>query len=114
MRMIIGVVFLFLVVTFVGTSIRFSSTGEGVHNVFVTAIEKKGLIFPNYRVYIKTDNSSSQEDVYCMDRNKTELAAAIRQYSKNKTRVDVLFQGVRGLGVGLCSDVEIIDVQPTK
>lgn len=90
--------------------IRFSSTHEGVHNGYITAIEQEGYIFPNYRVYVKTDNSSSQENVYCMDRSKTELAKKIKAYSATKQRVVVSFNGVRGLGADLCRSVEITNV----
>ena len=90
--------------------LRLSPSGRGQHNGFITAVEQQGWFFPNYRVYVKTDNSSSQEDVYCMHRNKTELANKLKEYSANKMHVSVEYQGVRGFGIDLCADEEIMGV----
>lgn len=49
--------------TFTGIHIN---TGEGEHTGFITAVEKNGLIFKTHTAYIKTDTSSSQEDLYCV------------------------------------------------
>jgi hypothetical protein len=89
--------------------VRLSSTGRGAHTGYITAVEQKGFFFKNYNVYVKTDNQSSQEDVYCLDRSKTDLASKLQQFSKNRELVSVTFQGVRGFGLGLCSGEQIID-----
>ncbi len=94
--------------------VRFSSTGQGNHTGFITAIEQQGYFFRNYTVYVKTDNSSSQEDTYCLDRSKTDLADKIKLFSKNRELVSVSFEGVRGFGLGLCSGEQITDVSLDK
>jgi len=107
---------LFLVVGFffVMVGFRLSPSGKGQHNGFITAVEQQGFFFPNYRIYVKTDNSSSQEDAYCMHRNKTELADKLRKYSANKTHVSVEYQGVRGFGIDLCWGEEVLGVKILK
>jgi hypothetical protein len=110
-EMAIIFILFFLLFLFFG-SVHFSSTGEGRHTGYVTAIEQEGYVFPNYRVYVKTDNSSSQEDVYCMHRDKKALVEKIKEYSRKRQLVSVSFNGVRGFGWGLCSYIEILDVSP--
>lgn len=48
------------------SAIHFSSAGQGSHTGFVTAVEQEGYIYRNYRVYVKTDLSSSQEDIHTL------------------------------------------------
>ena len=111
---IICSVIAFIGILFSIAFIRFSSTGKGQHTGFVTAVEQEGYIFRNYRIYVKTDNSSSQEDKYCMDRNKIDLANKAKEWSKNRQLVEVSFEGVRGMGAGLCNDIEIINIELLK
>ena len=42
------------------------TTTDGEHTGFVTAVEKNGAFWKTGRVYIKSDLSSSQEDIYCV------------------------------------------------
>lgn len=87
--------------------VKFQSIGSGRHTGFVTAVDKRGYIFQNYEVYFKTDNSSSQEDMYCVHRDNEELANKLIQASKNRQPVTVRYEGVRGIGLGLCHATEI-------
>lgn len=91
----------------VAGAIRFDPTYKGNHTGYVTAIEQTGIIFPNYTIYFKTDNSSSQEDTYCVNRNSNALLDELREVSKKRKLVTVVFEGVRGFGLGLCHGVEI-------
>jgi len=43
------------------------TANEGQHTGYVTAVEKEGIIWKTWRVYIKTDPQSSQEDKYCVE-----------------------------------------------
>ena len=105
-----GVLIMFAFIT-VGmvllTGIHFSSTGPGAHTGYVTAVEQEGWFFKNYRVYVKTDNSSSQEDIYCLDRSRQDLVRTAQEVSKKRELVTVEFAGVRGFGWGLCHDIQI-------
>lgn len=94
--------------------VRISTTGKGNHTGYITAIEQEGWFFPNYRVYVKTDNSSSQEDVYCLHRDKQKLADVAKQLNKQRKLVNVEFSGVRGIGLGLCWGVEVINISVDK
>lgn len=98
----------------IAPAIHLSSLGAGKHTGFITAVEQEGYIFPNYRVYVKTDNSSSQEDTYCLNRDKADLATRAKEFSKTRQLVSISFQGVRGFGYGLCGSPEITDINIDK
>jgi len=83
-------------------AIHLSSVGTGSHSGYVTAIDYYGLFFPNYMVYFKTDNSSSQEDQYCVSRDNKELADKLKGVNVTKQRVTLFYHGVRAIGYGLC------------
>ena len=90
--------------------VSFSSTGVGSHTGYITAVEQEGYLFPNYRVYVKTENSSSQEDKYCLHRDNNNLAQQAKALSQSRALVEVSFKGVRGIGLGLCDRVEITNI----
>ena len=108
----VAVIFILVTVAFFG--LRFSSTTEGVHSGFVTTVQQNGYIFPNYQVYFKTDNSSSQEDVYCVNRNNTYLGKKLKELNLAKKRVSITYKGVRGFGIDLCEGQEITEVTEDK
>lgn len=89
------------------TFIRFQQIGRGEHTGYVTAVDQRGYIFKNYEVYFKTDTSSSQEDVYCVSRFMPELADELRLAGSRHERVTIRYQGVRGIGLGLCHTTQI-------
>jgi hypothetical protein len=102
--------FLFLIFVFILSFplwIRLQSLGRGTHTGFVTAVDQRGYIWRNYEVYFKTDNSSSQEDVYCVHRVKQDLVDVLRGFAMTGKKVTIIYQGVRGIGFGLCSRTEI-------
>src|ERR1700733_2603484 len=41
------------------------STTQGQHTGVITVVEKSGVFFKTYDVYIKTSAMSTQEDTYC-------------------------------------------------
>ena len=90
---------------------KFSTTRAGLHTGYVTAIQQEGLIFHNYKVFFKTDNSSSQEDSYCVRRDKTELAEQLREANKTRKLVTIFYDGERGFGLSLCSQDRIDKVE---
>ncbi len=91
--------------------IRLSSTGVGEHVGYVTAIEQKGYFFRNYQVYFKTDNQSSQEDEYCVNRNNTNLIDKLKKANIARGLVTITYEGVRGFGIDLCMTEEIRNVK---
>ena len=60
--------------------------GSGDHVGYATSVECDGLWWHTCRVHIKTDNSSSQEDAYCV--KDAGLMDFLRQAAKDKTRLD--------------------------
>lgn len=103
----------FLMVSLIifASSIRLSSLGVGKHTGYVTAVDQRGWVFRNYEVYFKTDNSSSQEDTYCVHRDNIELAEKLKQYSLERKLVNITYKGVRAIGFGLCHYAQIIEVK---
>ena len=91
--------------------IRFSDVGLGEHSGFITAVDQRGYIFRNYDVYFKTDNSSSQEDRYCINRANTALIEEAKQANRAREQVVITYKGVRGFGWGLCSNSEISAIE---
>lgn len=64
---------------------------KGEHNGQITAIEKSGLIWKTYSVYVKSDISSSQEDRYCVE--DESLIPQLEQLSKNRTKITLIYRG---------------------
>ena len=62
-------------------------------------------------MYFKTDNSSSQEDTYCIQESDKELAETVRKLNKERKLVEIHYEGVRGIGWQLCSAERIVSVE---
>lgn len=99
---LVGAVFLFPL------WFKWSQLGRGQHTGYVTAIDERGYIWKNYDVYFKTDNSSSQEDTYCVHRNNQELAQELKEASQNRQQITITYEGVRGVGLAQCHATEIL------
>lgn len=91
-------------------SVVYNTTRAGQHKGYVTAVEQGGIVFHNYNVYFKTDNSSSQEDIYCVQSGDSALAYELRRANQEKTLVTIKYEGVRAIGLGLCSQAKITEV----
>lgn len=114
MRFTLGTAILFLafiIVAFSSIFFVWNTTRNGQHQGFVTAVEQQGYLIHNYTVYFKTDNSSSQEDAYCINRDNQQLAETLKEYGKSRSLVAINFDGVRGFGFFQCTDDEIVGVE---
>lgn len=109
---IIGFITAGVVAAIVG--LHFDTTGVGHHTGFITAVQQEGIFFQNYHVFVKTDNSSSQEDEYCVMEGDKALADQLQQFSKDRTLVSVTFKGVKGFGFNLCHEQQITAVSQDK
>jgi hypothetical protein len=98
-------------ILFLVAGIHLSSIGEGEHSGYITAIDQNGYIFRNYDVYFKTDNSSSQEDMYCINRDNRGLIEKAKEANKSRKQVTIRYHGVRAFGLDLCKDVEIDNIE---
>jgi len=90
---------------------HYDTTRGGEHSGYVTAIESRGLIWRNWNVYFKTDNSSSQEDVYCVSRDSTELVSKLKEANKQRKQVTINYEGMRSFGYGICDGEYITNVE---
>jgi len=63
---------------------------NGKHTGQITSIEKEGLIWKTYTIYVKSDTSSSQEDTYCVE--NLDILPELYQLSKDRTKVTLLYR----------------------
>lgn len=110
----VGFLAAIFVIIFLLTGIHYNTTRAGQHNGYVTAIEQGGIIYHNYGVYFKTDNSGSQEDQYCVRESDETLIAQLIEFNKSKTPVTIHYDGERGFGFNLCTHDRIISVEADK
>ena len=106
---ILAAVVISIIVALMG--IHFSDLGQGEHSGYITAIDQRGYIFRNYEVYFKTDNSSSQEDMYCINRNNFKLIEKAKKANTSRKQVTITYHGVRGWGFDLCHTTEIDSIK---
>ena len=78
----------FLLLSFTGIAVE---TSRGEHTGFVTAAQKNGLFFKTGRAYIKTDLSSSQEDLYCV--KDDAVLKQLQEAAKSRERVTIKYAG---------------------
>jgi len=94
---------------------RYSITKEAAHTGYVTAVEKNEFLGNNnYLIYFKTDASSSQEDMYCVQERNRNLVDVLKEKQKKKELVTVSYVGVIGIGRDLCELDEIVKVEENK
>lgn len=101
---------IFIVIGVALSAIRLDPERGGHHTGFITAVDQEGYFFPNYRVFVKTDNSSSQEDEYCVNRKNEKLGQQLKELSNTRQQVTIHYVGVRGYGLDLCVGEEITSV----
>lgn len=89
-------------------------TGSGTQVGYVSAIEKTGIIWKTGRAYIKSDLSSTQEDLYCVMDDK--VYDSLREASLTKTRVELSHNSVLVAGITDCEGESAIiqDVAPAN
>lgn len=106
--LILGIILFILALS----PIRWNTEQGGTHNGYITAVDQEGIFYPNYHIFVKTDNQSSQEDSYCVPQYNRVLADQLKAYSRSKTRVNIEYVGIRGYGWHLCIDEQITRVTP--
>lgn len=95
---------------FTGVNIKNS---EGQYKGYVTAVEKNGTYFVGYTAYLKSDLTSSNEDVACIDRNNTQLIEEIKKAQENKENIVMEYESVWQYKIGECpgSSFKIIRIK---
>ena len=66
------------------------TTINGKHSGQITAIDKTGILWKTYDVYVKSDISSSQEDLYCVE--DSSLIPKLEKLSKERKQVTLLYR----------------------
>lgn len=95
----ITIAILFLLVLFSGC---IETLSKGKHSGQITAVQKEGLIWQTWDVYVKTDISSSQEDKYCVE--DESLIPQLYTLSENRTKITLLYRGEFYTAPWRCSD----------
>ena len=66
---------------------------EGVHQGTITAVDREGYIFNHYKIYLKSNGRNtnsdtvSDETVYCLYLNESELANTAKEYIGKTTKL---------------------------
>lgn len=102
------IVIVALVGVFIFVSIKIPLGNTGSHTGYVTAVEREGVFYKKYRVYFKTDTSSSQEDEYCVENSQEQLALSLEKRAETKKLTVLKYKENFILGVfnGYC-EIEI-------
>lgn len=103
-------IFTLIILPFLFIFVRLSSLATGERSGYITAIDQRGYFFRNYKLHLKTDNSSSQEDEYCIFRDDEELIKKAQEANKKRGQVLIRYKGVRGIGLGLCENAQITGI----
>ena len=89
------------------------TTENGKHFGQVTAIEDNGIWWKTTSVYVKTDISSSQEDIYCLDKTKENyevLKSNLENLARNREKITLTFYDELLIGWWRCNgEIGIID-----
>ena len=68
------------------------TTTNGRHNGQIIAVDKSGPFFQTWDVYIKSDISSSQEEMYCV--RDESLIPQLQEFSKLRQKVTIKYYDV--------------------
>jgi hypothetical protein len=76
--------------------------GGGQYIGYVVAVEQSGAIFKGYKLYIKTDLASSNEDQACINRDDSVLIERLKTAQANKENVVLEYESVWQYPIGEC------------
>lgn len=62
---------------------------DGEHTGYITSVERTGLFYKTFKIHLKTDLQSSQEDTYCVVDPK--IYSQLEQFSEQKTSVTISY-----------------------
>lgn len=75
---------------------------EGQYKGYIVSVEKNGAIFQGYNAYLKTDLTSSNEDIACIDRNNPTLIEKLKLAQEKKENLTLIYRGVWQFAIGEC------------
>ena len=101
---------LWIIPIFTGINVKSS---DGQYKGYVLAVEHNGAIFKGYTAYLKTDLTSSDEDVACVNRDDKELIEKLKVIQERKENVVLEYESVWQYKIGECpnADWKIIGIK---
>lgn len=84
-----------------------TTTRNGTHNGYITAVEQTGVFWPTWTIYQKTDPTSTQEDKYCVEDKK--LIPELIKASDTKERVTLHYHSELLVAPWRCDDDDIVE-----
>lgn len=79
-------------------------TDNAEHIGIVTAVEHKGWPWRAWSVYVKTDKTSSQEDVYCVE--DLRVVDELKDFAEKGERVKLVYHGELASAPWRCENEE--------
>jgi hypothetical protein len=85
---------------------------EGTHQGVITAVDREGVIFNHYRVYLKSSAYTSQGDEteYCAYLEETELIKQLQEYVGKQVKLHYSHKGGY-IGIKSCGTYHIDSVE---
>jgi len=62
---------------------------EGYYTGYVTGVQREGFIWKNYRVFVKAERESSNEDKFCIEQTNSTLANELKELMESETKMTV-------------------------
>ncbi len=88
---------------------------EGTHQGVITAVDKEGVIFNRYRIYLKSSAYTTQGDEteYCVYLDETELINQLKEYVGKQVKLNYSHKGgyigIKSCGTYHIDSVELIE-----
>lgn len=88
---------------------------EGTHQGVITAIDREGIIFNHYKIYLKSNAYTSQGDEteYCAYLDETELVNQLKEYIGKQVRLNYSHKGgyigIKDCGTYHIDSVELVE-----
>lgn len=88
---------------------------EGTHQGVITAIDREGIIFNHYKIYLKSSAYTSQGDEteYCAYLDETELVNQLKEYIGKQVRLNYSHKGgyigIKDCGTYHIDSVELVE-----
>lgn len=92
-----------IVLIFTGVYVK---NNEGQYKGYITAVERNGAVFVGYNAFLKTDLTSSNEDMACIDRGNKQLIERLKTAQENKENIVVEYEGVWQYKIGECPNTD--------
>ena len=88
---------------------------EGTHQGVITAVDREGVIFNHYKIYLKSSAYTSQGDEteYCAYLDETELVNQLKEYIGKQVKLNYSHKGgyigIKDCGTYHIDSVELVE-----